>query len=358
MPIRKHRSIWTFVQDPATVGGQSHGDTCFNPATGESWVWDKNFSVWNPFRLTNTAGVGTAGYFEKGASYSSSSIDKMAFATETVATITSNSITVGYSDFGGASWGSGYMLGGLTAPYTTNATIRGLAFSSDATRQLASNLASGHEDGPSVQSVASCYQMGGNVGQIALPGFTGIDRLSFASEASTRLSTTMANVHGNTTSGGFSAPAYGYGSGGTSDLGTSVVTNIDRLSFSTEQVAQLATGLGTGWQAHASHSSPFAGYMTGGNPGNGTTPPYHSRILRMVFASEVITTLATTLTRNHFGACPSQSRQAGYQVGGNYSGSATTMISKLIFSNETTASVTSGLTVARYSPAPNLTNLN
>jgi hypothetical protein len=322
--MRPNRSIWTYVADPATIVSPAHGDTCFNPATGESWVRDNNFNVWNPFRLTNTAGYGTAGYMAH------ATIAKLTFDTEVSATLASTFVTSHAYGGGFCSLISGYGTGSLS----NTANIDKLIFSADTTSSLVSTLSFGRSSIDGINSFTSGYICGGAIGASS---YAEINKLDFISDTNSSILTSLSVVQSE--AGGWNAIIKGYTAGG--QTGVPIITVHQRLTFSNDSVATVSGLIVPRHNIGAVANSRTIGYLGGGDISSVNVV---STVEKFVFSSEVGSAVLSTLSSAKQNQNAVSSYAKGYFVGSDYPSSSST-IDRLNFSNESITAAVSTIAI-------------
>jgi len=297
---RKLRTTWTHVQDTEPIS-KNHGDTWFNPVTGEGWVWDANYSIWGVFSLSSSAGYGTGAYafsgytgvtwpttigrflfatevattlvstltagnqgssmsnkYSRGYFRVNSQLDRLTFSTEVKANL-SGSLTYKTENAGLDSVVAGYSTGGhlFPLPPTCITVIERLYFASEAMNTLTSGLTLGRENICSVMNRQRGWQMGGEIADNNR--FSIIDKLIFSTEATATVATNMPNLW---SSGyGLSSPSNGYCVGGViTNVPLTPTTTILKLRFTDESLNSISSGWGTSGNSHGPYSH-YKGYF-------------------------------------------------------------------------------------------------
>jgi hypothetical protein len=186
------------------------------------------------------------------------------------------------------------------------------------------------------------------LGQEGGPGYvahyTTTDKLNFTTQATSTLAGTMSNTKGSHASGESSLSGYfigGYNSGH--------ITTIDKLIFSSETGALATSNMQSPRYSLTGYSSSTKTYGVGGRD---TGFSIVNTVEALTFSSEA-TAIVGTLPQNIMDAgAGSNSQVGGYQYGGSGGGVFLTTISKLTFSGETTANLTSGLPANDYYVCP------
>lgn len=339
MAKRSKRSIWSFVQN-TTPTPSFDGCTWFNPDTGESWVWSALFSVWNPFRLSVTAGAGSAAYPCGGDASGSpqNRIDKMLFSTESVSSLASG---LSVARHGGASMHSlpaGFYAGGHGASFTS--VIDRLQFSDDTVAAIGATVSSSRSRMSGVSSFVKGYMVGGDPSDSYGSAVTTIDTLLFNGLTRTTLAVGLNSAKTFFSDNGVESSLAGYTSGGT-NTGNTKQTSIDKILFTTDAISTLATTLATAKQDTAGVQSVVAGYIAGGDTGS-----YVNTIEKLTFSgTEARSAVTSTLSVSRAQFSGSSSYLAGFFHAG-YNGSYLNSTDKLTFSSEARTSVTSTLSVS------------
>jgi hypothetical protein len=310
-------------------------------------------NVWfNPESLRNSMADGTDywGRTENGvAGYSpfDTILKKMTFATEAIST--SSASKIGGYHYNGGNWGSpttgfgyiatGYVNGYANPPYGT--TIQKLSFSTENWATISTLMPVGCGTPASLKSPSAGYTAGGS--QAYGLGITNIQRMDFGTENVTNATSglTSARYYGAGTYGQFN----GYISGGTINYTVTESSAVDRLSFSTEAVASLGTTLRSINTVMKATNSDVAGYNSGGVTWVGGYS-YRNRIDKLMFSSESMVYLATTIGTACEGSDVWLSGKDGFLVGGYfYNGSWTyaTNIERLHYATEALSTFMSGL---------------
>lgn len=175
---------------------------------------------------------------------------------------------------------------------------------------------------------------------------TGINKLAWPAETISTLSATISSARRLLT-GLSDTGVAGYAAGGmTGTTDATRVATVDKLSFSAETRSTLGTGLGSARSqaGGTGMSNPaVAGYFPGGR-----TTVAVTTVDKFAFPSDTqSTTTALPATRIVAGSF-SNPAVAGYAGGGLVGGSASTTVVKLAFSNDASANLGTGLSLARY----------
>jgi hypothetical protein len=170
---------------------------------------------------------------------------------------------------------------------------------------------------------------GGNPG-----GVSTIDRIEFSTELRTTPTPKISRIASFMVRGAQSN-FYGYMGGGGIPTTPSLST-IERLDFTTEVVAipVIPAKLLEARSAAPAVSSIFYGYFTGGSP-NAFPQVYNSRIDRIDFSTETVTTPTPKLSQNLGSQANSSNFAYGYLLGGNVPVGAVSVVNRLDFTTET-----------------------
>lgn len=326
--MRKHRSIWAFVQD-TEPGKREDGDSWFNPSTGEGWIWDEAYVVWNEFRLTQTAGVGTAGYF--GGFFPYNAVDKLSFSSDNINALASTLSNIWTGKSVTNSMVAGYYAGGRQSGGSTHSSaIDSLTFSDESIASISSTLNVAKSSYGGLSSLAAGYMGAGRI--TSTPTFnTTIDKLDFNSSSVSSITSKMTNMRQVYST--CSSRRVGYCLGG--HTGAVRISSIDTLSFITEITATLGTTLPAIIFAASGVQSTTTGYVCGGDEGSGVI----SAITRLTFSDDTVVrssnTLAAGAYNNPLGA---SSHTRGFMEHTNYS-----QIIDLSFSDESSSVLASSL---------------
>lgn len=193
------------------------------------------------------------------------------------------------------------------------------------------------------------YSIGGN--SASTVGITGIDKIAFSNDAVSAIAATLSSGRYYASNLSNSGVA-GYIGGGNTSI--SAIASIEKLTFSSEARSNVSATYGTarGDSHGAMSNSGTAGYAGGGVNGAGT--PVNS-IDKILYSNDTTSTLSAVLPWSTYGRRrnpgAANSGTAGYTFGGyNYPEpldgatlGATATILKLTFSGETTSKLTAEL---------------
>ena len=230
-----------------------------------------------------SSGVYAYGYFAGGSNATPaffSSIDRIDFSTETVTT-PANRLSQGKRGLAAASTNLyGYFGGGYFTPVATRySTIDRLDLTTEVISTPAPKLSAVKNALGATSSTSYGYFGGGTV-----PTATSIiDRIDFTNETVTTPGVVLTEAKSNLPA--ISSSSYGYFAGG-----NPVVCTIDRLDFSTELRASLASGLPAakyGMGAVSAGQSILRGNKTYGYFGGGAN---YSAFDRLDFSTETVST--------------------------------------------------------------------
>jgi hypothetical protein len=176
-----------------------------------------------------------------------------------------------------------------------------------------------------------------------------IDKLTFQTEAISSITSGLTSPRIGAQTGMTLSSGYVIGGG----IQNVPDASINRLTFSSEAVAAITSSVQYSLRFVAANpQSAFAAYSAGGCNANGGAP-YLASIEKLVFSSENTATVSATLTyvRGYI-ARGLQTPSIGYIAGG-MAGSASmyAFIERLVFSGEVVSIVSSSLSVARETTA-------
>lgn len=306
------------------------------------------FTSWtkNPSTEASIAGYAVGG----DESGNVTTIDKLTFATDNVVAIVSGT-TVTRREFvaGFASDLAGYACGGTTGGGgpTHFSTIDKLLFSDDSVAVIVSGLTGTRTAGAGgFESITAGYACGGLVQNSPTISLTTIDKLLFSDDSVTTITSGLTSTRqaGLT---GFDSATAGYACGGaptTANLGVDI---IDKLIFSTDNVAAITSTLtGTQCKGTSGFASHLAGYACGGRVNPSAIKV--STIDKLSFSNDSVAVNTSNLTGTRRSGFPDgfESGAAGYSCGGLEDVTVNT-IDKLTFSNDNVAANVSNLTGIR-----------
>ena len=247
--------------------------------------------------ISGMANSGTAGYMSGGWTGSrSSGIDKLAFTSEARSTLggtlsVANTNTTSMANSGTA----GYVGGGSTGGTTCISTINKVTFSNDGVATIGSSISFGGsaKSAGFANSGTAGYFAGGILSGLATQS-SEICKLTFSNDSTATLAATLTTVNEGP-SGMANSGTAGYISGGAN--GGSVLSRIDKLTFSGDSKSTLSATLSSvrGEMPAAFAKSGTAGYVCGG-AGSGGTPL--SSINKITFSSDTRSTLGATLSNS------------------------------------------------------------
>lgn len=330
---------------PATGAGDMTGaGASYDTTVGSTRL---AFTSWLKHPSTE---AGVAGYAGGGVEASNvTTIDKLAFATDAVAAIVSG-LTIARREIiaGVASDLAGYACGGTTGGGSPArfSTIDKLLFSDDSVAAITSGLSGTRNSGAAgFDSATAGYACGGLIQNTPTISLTTIDKIAFSDDSRTTIVSGLTGVRHDGVAGFENATA-GYACGGRAIFDNGFST-IDKLTFSTDAVAVNSSSLtGTRTAGVGDFASVAAGYACGGTPDGGTTPL--SIIDKLIFSTDAVAVISSSLTlarRSGF-LGGFESGAAGYACGGGFT-PVQSVIDKLSFSDDSVAANTSSLTAAR-----------
>jgi hypothetical protein len=169
-------------------------------------------------------------------------------------------------------------------------------------------------------------------------GTTTVRKLTFQTEVMSTLSTGM--TVGRSSAPGLSSLRAGYVSGG---YGSSVLSSTDKITFSNDGIAAIVSSLSSARDGQGGVTSGSHGYVTGG----GST----SVIDRLSFTNDSMANLGAKLTAQDYSPAGVQSPSAGYLMGGRYAADPAFLSSvrRIDFVTENTSTLVSAMTQAKRS---------
>lgn len=166
---------------------------------------------------------------------------------------------------------------------------------------------------------------------------TRVDTLSFQTDAVSSLKSNLINQKAGL---GFGTPDIGYFACG---VITNATSSIEKLVFSSNVLSTLSSTWARTISYAGSLKGQLAGYSAGGATGAGTLV---TNIDKLTYATEQTSTVSTSLAVATYYVGETESYDAGYAVGGSTGGYVST-IRKLLFSAETSSNLASSLSSAR-----------
>jgi len=257
---------------------------------------------------------------------------------------------------------AGYFCGGLnTVPGYATKTVAKLTYHDETSVWAANVLAVGRSTEPgsaSSEVYGRGYIAGGYSYYSGGHGITmvsNIDRLTFSTETSALLGTRLVTY--NSVMGSVHSRLAGYFCGGDATLSElPETTRIDKLTFATETDAYITSGLSQGRMGQAGCFSDSIGYIMGGTSDSGLGD--FSRIDRLDFVTDTTASNSTSLPTTEYYLAGVSSYAAGYAEGG-YGGIGVVYTAKRIqFSNNGVVVVASSLPLGRVTYTPGVSNLN
>lgn len=353
-----------WIQTGGTFGVSKVADG-FQPASGEGDMtgaggsYDTTvgsaklaFTSWlrDPSSSVPSAGYASSG-FERPAILNVTTIDKLDFSTDAVATITSGISTARRAGVGGfENSAAGYACGGFTTAFAS--TIDKLLFADDSVAAITSGLTTVRIDGAAgFSDTAAGYACGGVSGSPTIDNIlTTIDKLTFSTESVALNSAGLSDVRRQGVGLGFESATAGYISGG-GTAGGAVIGTIEKLTFSTDSVANIAGQLSIARRLGvAAFAASDKGYTCGGFIQGSVGDPT-ARIDKLTFSTDSVVANSSSLSGTRaFGVAGFESGVGGYACGGDeaiISGVPLTTIDKLVFSTDAVAVNSSGLTGTR-----------
>jgi len=265
------------------LGGQTSAPatvSTINKLTFSTEVITTTTSLSSARRSVNGTQSSTHGYAMGGCTTAGSSFtttDKLDFSDDTLAALSTGLPTATHGGVSFESATKGYLAGGYTTA-NTNA-IRALTFSTDGYGTLGATLNSSRRQGGDFKSSSHGYTLGG----YTTAAVSTVEKLDLSAET---LSSVTALSAARYDAMGLYSSTNGYALGGAGS-----VTTVDKYDLSTDSRTTLGTGLATGKAAGASNLNASNGYVSGGY----TSVPV-SNVQKMVFSTEVITNLGSSIS--------------------------------------------------------------
>lgn len=165
---------------------------------------------------------------------------------------------------------AGYLAGGYSTPtYPNNDTqIRKIQFSNDSGSLIPATLPIGRY----VSSLGSSENSsigylfggigGGNPAPLTNQRLSNVTKLTFSSETVSNLPTGLSTIAQHKTA--FRSSTHAYAAGGGSPLGAPAISTVDKFAFSNDARSTLPVGLSVAVNSGAAFSSPTHGYKAGG----------------------------------------------------------------------------------------------
>jgi len=185
---------------------------------------------------------------------------------------------------------------------------------------------------------------------MATPTTSYIDKFSLSSDTDATDVGDLSKYKTNLSSNGQSSSSSGYVSGGQTNPGNSIITDIDKFTFTSSGNATDIADLAYAVQHNCGHSSSNSGYCVGGN----TTSPnsgFQSAIQKFPFSSDANATDSGDLTQNRYQSVEQTSSTHGYQSSGftfNGGGSLVEGIDKFAFATDSNATDVGDLYAKKY----------
>ncbi len=236
-------------------------------------------------------------------------IDGIDFASDTGVNPTA-ALTQGRQDHACVSYnyvaitGRGYFSGGGQ----DSTRIDGIDFAQEVALYLTAALGTGRVTAMGVSSATSGYTCGGINTQTTGLNYNLIDKLIFSIESNSVLSATLALARNG--GAGVQSATKGYIAGGLSNS-INGVQEIDGIDFTTNAAINPSTAV-TGGYYQAGTSSSLAGYIHIGRTTGGSDT---TQVDKLTFASESIAQNSGTLSYARFGSTGVQSPTRGYYAG-------------------------------------------
>lgn len=288
---------------------------------------------------TATVGIGyaMAGYGPP----NSQNIDDLNFALETSDLLSAQLTTASADPFGFNSDTKGYASGGDGA----GQLIQSLLFSNESTNVETETLNRGTRFACGLNNITNGFQLGGSTSGVASGTYNYISKYTFSSETIADLSATLNTAKMPPCGGGYSDKGFCLGGHTANDVQTNV---IEDLIYSNETSSAISATLGSniGYQCGVNSSS--AVYSIGSQYYSGSWY-WGTVVYKLLFSNETTSTLSATLSVGTSTLCGVNSNTCSYQLGGSTSSSRLDTIQKLPFSTETfsTLSATLNAVVAR-----------
>jgi len=269
---------------------------------------------------------------------SSTSTDKLFFASDSIASLSSALALSRANHYGFGSFYAGYWVAGYVGTNLSN--IVKTNFFYETTSVLGVSWPRAVCQGASIKGASAGYSMGGWI--VGTAYVTNCDKLIYSSEGTASLTSGLPIATALPAEA--ESSVNGYAAGGWT---TGNITTIRRLAFAADTVVNITSGLSSVRAAGSGGSSLASGYFMGGT----TTGSYVNGVTtidRLLFSSEARTALSSGLSAGKVVGTVPYSSTYGYFCGGvDTAGNSLSAVDKLNFSAETTASATSTLSLAR-----------
>ena len=274
------------------------------------------------------------------------SIEKIITPADTISTLASTmSFNVVLETGSHANSGTaGYWGAGLNSSYVSQSGYTKITFSTDVTSGLSANISTARSGGSGfANSGTAGYLNGGSdsVGDQATGYIQDVEKLTYSNETSSGLGNKL-NVPRFIASAFANSGTAGYVAGG---YGNARLNSINKNVFSTDTYSTLSATLSVAqWFANGGFAnSGTAGYAPPGENSGGRT----SVINRIAFSNDTRSTIAYVSRSSQAGGAISGT--AGYLSSGyNSGGSVISEVDKLSFSNDTYATLGTGLSTGRF----------
>ncbi len=222
-------------------------------------------------------------------------VDKIIFASEFIASISSYLSTGTTFSAGTNSSSAGYSMGGDL----TSTRVSAVTFSNNTTTTNAATLPGGIARAAGVNSTTNGYTVAGSSGS----SVNYIFKMAFSNLAMSWLSATASVARSYPT--GVNSSTRGYAIGGTDSIPQNITT-VDGIQFSNDSAFTASTALATSMSAGAGVNSANRGY-TMGSTYNSSVPSSWTSIRGFVFSTEsnFITTASLSQGRSGGAGCQS-----------------------------------------------------
>ena len=332
---------------PITVSGLSNGTSYTFTITA---LTSSGVSTSSSASSSVTPAIPKAGYFAR--SSSTTTIDKLTFSNETVAT--SGQPTFQYPTYECSSFANsgtaGYFMGGTggpgSNPYQT--AIFKIPFLTDVRETISATLSQGtNEQAGMANSGTAGYGLGGQI--TGGPKTGRIEKLAFSNDSRSTVAQSIPAL-GDGAAFANSGTA-GYHAGGTDSVN---VSTCEKITFSNDTVSTVTNRMAYDLQGSISFAnSGTAGYVIGGSSSSNSYNTTGKARQKMTFSNETWANTTFFLDVNAAnGAGCSNNGIAGYLSGGQ---SVSTLV-KMTFSTDTSSSAISAKLTGTLSQGASFAN--
>lgn len=297
---------------------------------------------------SKSAAIGKAAYVTRGLQ---DTTEKFTFATDTRASISSTTYAApGNSRQAFSSATNGYHAGG-GSPAVSN--VNKFSFSTE-TFSSAATMPSGRFAAASTASSTDAYISGGVGPAPATPRLSSTVKYTFSSDSWSNipatLSQTLFRLNAAVSTGGFANRGYIFG--GVTESDPTRVSAVQKMTFATEAINSLGTGLSSDRSDMAAGCSSTHGYSFGGrggaNPGSAI-----STVEKFGYSDDARSTVSTGLSSSRVGLQQGNGGDTsqGYAISGSTAvspQSPVTTVDKYVWSSDTRSTLGTGVTTGAY----------